>query len=72
MENEIKQNYENFLLKEKFNDSQINNKKVKFDLSLILLPNQLIFYLRTSILYKVSLSFLNLSLLRSRLSEPIA
>ena len=29
MENEIKQNYENFLLKEKFNDSQINNKKDK-------------------------------------------
>ena len=31
MENEIKQNYENFLLKEKFNDSQINNKKNNLD-----------------------------------------
>jgi Fe-S cluster assembly protein SufD len=31
MENEIKQNYENFLLKEKFNDSQINNKKDNLD-----------------------------------------
>ena len=31
MENQIKQNYENFLLKEKFNESQINYKKINLE-----------------------------------------
>ena len=31
MENQIKQNYENFLLKEKFNESQINYKKMNLE-----------------------------------------
>jgi Fe-S cluster assembly protein SufD len=31
MENQIKQNYENFLSKEKFNESQINHKKINLE-----------------------------------------
>ena len=31
MENQIKQNYDNFLSKEKFNESQINYKKINLE-----------------------------------------
>jgi len=34
MENQIKQNYYNFLSKEKFNESQINYKKINLQLEI--------------------------------------